>query len=299
MSDQKSLKILFVINPGAGAKAKTSWEDAIRDYFDGQTHSVEYFIIGAQDDKPSLEEVIEKIRPQRVVAVGGDGTVSLVAKHLVGSEMALGILPAGSANGMAKELNIPASPKEALDIILNGKIGECDLIEINGKELCLHLSDIGLNAQLIKYFDEGKLRGKLGYAKVVIKTLLNRQPMRVVMQTENEEIRRTAFMVVLANASKYGTGAVINPDGKIDDGFFEVIIVKRLAFSEFMKMLFRPQPFNPRNIQCYKARGITIDTHRKVHFQVDGEYMGRVKHIDARILHHHIALILPATEPGQ
>ncbi len=72
---------------------------------------------------------------------------------------------------MAKELNIPVIPEEALQVIENGEIKRCDAIKINEKDICLHLSDIGINAQLIKYFDEGKLRGKLGYAKVILKTL--------------------------------------------------------------------------------------------------------------------------------
>jgi diacylglycerol kinase family enzyme len=68
---------------------------------------------------------------------------------------------------------------------------------------------------------------------------------------------------------------------------------------DLLKMLFKPQLLNPRNIQYFKARGITVDTRRKVHFQIDGEYMGKVKHIDARILHHHIKLILPRERAGQ
>ncbi len=294
MSPFAPLKILFVINPGAGTQTKPLWENAINEYFKDLPHTISLFKINGNNPAEALGKEIEKTGPDRVIAVGGDGTVTLVAKQLAGTRIAMGILPAGSANGMAKELNIPENAQGALDIVVNGQLSNGDLIEINGKELCLHLSDIGLNAQLIKYFDEGKLRGKLGYALVVLKTLWNKQRMRVVIQTETEEIRRTAFMVVLANASKYGTGAVINPHGSINDGYFEVIVVKRLAFAELLKMLFRPRPFNPRNIQCFSARSISIHTHRNVHFQIDGEYMGKIKHIEARILHHRIKLILPA-----
>src|SRR6185295_4965195 len=118
-----------------------------------------------------------------------------------------GIIPAGSANGMARELEIPDEPEKALEIILEGEVKSADVILMNEKDICLHLSDIGLNAQLIKYFKEGSLRGKLGYARVVLKVLLRKQRMRVVIQSGKEEILRSAVMVAIANASKFGTGA--------------------------------------------------------------------------------------------
>ena len=101
-------------------------------------------------------------------------------------------------------------------------------------------------------------------------------------------------MVVLANASKYGTGAVINPTGELDDGAFEVVIVRKLALSELVKMLFMPQPFNPKKIEVITASSVSITTSHSVHFQVDGEYKGRIDGLTATILPRYIELILPA-----
>lgn len=225
------------------------------------------------------------------MAVGGDGTVTLVAKQLMGKDIAMGILPAGSANGMAKELQIPVDIDGALDIVVNGNIISTDLIRIND-EICLHLSDIGLNAELIKYFDEGTRRGKWGYLRVLSKVLYKKQVMYVTIETKDVEIKRKSFCVVLANASKYGFGAVINPLGTLHDGLFEVIIVRRLAISELLKMWLRPQPFNPRKIEILQARSVTIETLHSVHFQVDGEYLGKVKNVTAKILPGKLKLLL-------
>lgn len=246
-----------------------------------------------KNDDASIEHHIKNLQPQRVVAVGGDGTITQVAKQILGTPIELGILPAGSANGMAKELNIPVEVNAALDIIVNGKTQCADVIDVNGR-ICLHLSDIGMNAQLIKYFEEGNLRGKLGYIKVALKVLLKKQNMQVIMQTKDVEIKRNAFMIVLANASKYGFGAVINPEGDLYDGLFEVIIIRKLALSEFFKMWFRPQPFDPKKIELFHARSVTIDTKHRVHFQVDGEYLGKVRQIKANINPAQLHLLLPA-----
>lgn len=293
MEENAILKLLFVINPSAGRRGGVNWQEIIRNYFAELPHIVYYFTLGGIHGADELEQRIKSIKPDRIIAVGGDGTVALVSKVVMNLPIVIGILPAGSANGMARELNIPENPVDALDIILHGNISSCDLIGINDKDICLHLSDIGLNARLIKYFDETPLRGKIGYARVVLKALSRRQQVQVLIQTEKEEITESAFMVVLANASKYGTGAVINPEGSISDGFFEVVIVKKLAVSELLKMLFRVQRFNPEKIQCFRARAVTITTAKRVHFQIDGEYKGKVSRVTARILPRQIRLILP------
>ncbi|HUR11706.1 MAG TPA: diacylglycerol kinase family protein [Flavitalea sp.] len=292
MPEQKPLKFLFIINPIAGGKNKDEWETAIHEYFHDTSHTIDFHILTGENDETAVKKSIDDKKPDRAVAVGGDGTVTMVAKLIRNTPIALGILPAGSANGMAKELEIPATVKEALDISVTGISTRIDMIEIND-EICLHLSDIGLNAQLIKYFEEGKLRGKAGYAKVLLKVLWNKQMMEVIIGSKEKEIRRKAFMVVLANASKYGFGAVINPESKLDDGFFEVIVIRRLALSELLKMIFKPQPFNPKKIEVFHARAVSIETIKRAHFQVDGEYLGKVKKIKGTILEKSLSILLP------
>ncbi|MEP7164852.1 MAG: diacylglycerol kinase family protein [Ferruginibacter sp.] len=291
MNGNSDLKLLFVINPVAGSN-NSSWQDIIIKYFTGKSFQLDFYTLEENPGIEKLKRHIGELKPDRVIAVGGDGTVTMLARLIAGSNMALGILPSGSANGMAKELNIPEVPEEALAIIENAHVKCCDAIRINDSEICLHLSDIGLNAQLIKYFDEGKLRGKWGYARVILKTLWRKRKMQVNIKRKNDEIRRDAFMIVLANASKYGTGAVINPEGKLDDGLFEVVVVRKLALSELLKMFFRPQPFNPHKIEVFHATTMKIATRKKVHFQIDGEYKGKINKIEAVILPHYINVIL-------
>lgn len=285
-------RILFVINPISGGKTKTDWEAAIRLYFKPLDKKIDFFILSGKNDQESIRNWIEKIKPEKVVAVGGDGTVSMVASEVLGKNIALGILPAGSANGMARELDIPLTPNEALKTVETGRIINADVINVNDK-ICLHLSDIGLNALLIKHFEEGDLRGKLGYALKVIKTLWIKSRMTLKINTHNKVEEVKALMVVLANARKYGTNAVINPEGDLCDGRFEVVILKRLAISELLKMWFRPRGFNPDKIRLFPATSVTIESSRRVHFQVDGEYLGKVRRVEANIIAGQLKLIVP------
>jgi YegS/Rv2252/BmrU family lipid kinase len=250
-------------------------------------------MLEGRNDAESLQHQINKMNPDRVVAVGGDGTVQMAAKQLLRTGIPLGILPAGSANGMAKELAIPTIPEQALNIIVNGVVKAADVIRINKQEICLHLSDIGLNAKLIKYFEQSNWRGKLGYARVLFKALRNKRPMTVNITLNDEMVERKAFMVVLANASKYGTGASINPDGSLYDGIFEVVIIKKFSIGEIFKMFVEFLPLNPKKTEIISATSVVISTPGKVHFQIDGEYLGKVKEVEASIEPASLQLLIP------
>src|SRR6187399_880871 len=103
MNNRTSLKLLFVINPASGNK-KLNYETEIKKYMAVHDYNVEYFIMPLQCQPDLIKKQIENYQPDRVVACGGDGTIKLVAESLLKTNIPLGIIPAGSANGMAKEL---------------------------------------------------------------------------------------------------------------------------------------------------------------------------------------------------
>lgn len=287
-----SKKFLFIINPNSGA-SNINWQQEIEQYLADKDIPFSFFNLPQKCTHQTISTAIEDSKCTHAIAVGGDGTVALVAKAILNTNVVLGILPAGSANGMARELNISERPPEALRLLTEGHDRNCDSVLINEDHLCVHLSDIGMNARLIKYFDEGKFRGKWGYAKVIVRTLLKNTAMNVAIITPNETVLTKAVMVVIANASKYGTGAVINPEGKLTDGLFEVVIVHRLSIKALLRMLLKPGPFDPKHVEIYSCTKVNIKTGHHVHFQVDGEYLGRTKNITARILSSSIRILLP------
>jgi YegS/Rv2252/BmrU family lipid kinase len=296
MHNQQTLKLLFVINPVSGGKEKNDWETSIRDYFKDIPHIAEFYLLTGGNDKSSLQHYIQTITPDRVVAVGGDGTVKMVTELLKETSIPLGIIPAGSANGMAKELAIPLVIEEAIKIIMEGKSEKVDCIKINEEEICIHVSDIGLNAMLVKYFEKSKKRGMWGYGKAIFKVLWEKQKMAVTITTDEGTVKRQAYMVALANARKYGTGANINPDGNVSDGKFEIIIVRKLNVLEIFKAIFTDRSFRPEKIEVFSTTNLEMEIHRKAYFQVDGEYKGKVKSIKARILPGAINVMLPVLE---
>jgi diacylglycerol kinase (ATP) len=98
---------------------------------------------------------------------------------------------------------------------------------------------------------------------------------------------------VLANARTYGTGAVINPEGKLDDGLFEIVVVRKLNFFELLKMLITHKPFDPDKIEVFTTSKLEVSVINKAYFQIDGEYRGKIKGLVAEILPGSLHVILP------
>ena len=287
------MTFLFAINPASGGTDKTPWEEGIRTFFADSPHQFHLFHLNGKTDEQTLPQQLRQHKPDRVVAVGGDGTIKFVAAFLLDTGIPLGVLPAGSANGMARELGIPTDIAGSLEVLVDGETKPTDVILINDDDICLHLSDIGLNAQLVQHYEKNNLRGKLGYLRSVINVLKKRRLLRVSITIGDSCVERAAIMVVLANARMYGTGAVINPDGSPFDGQFEVVIFRRLSVWEIVKLFWQYKPFDPRNVEIFPATSITIETHKKVYFQVDGEYRGKVNQIKAAIKPGALLMLLP------
>ena len=293
MQKEQAMKILFIINPKSGKRKKEDWEAQIREFFKTSEHTMEFYVLTGKNDTTSVAHHLETVKPDRVVSVGGDGTIKMVAELLKGTNIPLGIIPAGSANGMAKELQIPVSLPEALHIALNGKPQKIDTIQVNKEEICIHLSDMGLNAMLVKYFEGSGKRGMWGYGRALVRVLWWKQKMYATITTDHGTIKRKAFMVVLANARKYGTGGNINPEGSLTDGFFEVVILRKLNLIEMFKALLTEKAFDPDKIEVIKTTKAHIHTLRRHYFQIDGEYKGRVREVRAQILPQALYIVVP------
>lgn len=287
-------KILFIINEGAGS-GSVNWEKDIRNYFEAGSHETEFLKLGKKTDKKILQQEIEKSGANRVVAVGGDGTFALVATILEGSKIPIGIIPGGSANGMATDLGIPASLSKALDVITGDHLFDMDAVKVNDR-LSFHLADIGLNARMIKYFDESRFRGMWNYARMLVKALINHKLVTVSIKSDEKEKLFSAYMVVFANASKYGTGAVINPDSSVTDGVFEIVVVRKIAFRELITLFWKHKKFNPKSVETIKTKSVVVTSKKRVHFQVDGQYLGKTRKVTAEIVPAAIKVIVPSTK---
>lgn len=284
--------ILFVINTKSG-NANTDWGTLLKKYLENKPQISFSFCYPKWSN--GLQVIQEKMTSERydiVVAVGGDGTVRTVAKALYGTDIPLGIVAAGSANGLARDLKIPLEYKLALDIILKGNIRKISTLTIND-HFCIHLSDLGFNAKVIRHFELSDERGIQSYIKAGLRVLYNYTETKITITANGQVQEIDAVMVVIANATMYGTGFVINPIGNLDDHLFELIIVKPYSILELGRMAlnrWQPQQDKITIIQCSQA---TIESEVPIHFQVDGEYISKTRKVAASINNRRITVLVP------
>lgn len=277
------MKLLFVINPTSGGTTKEAWISGMTEFFKDTEHAHDWYEMQGHDDASSLRYWIETYKPDRVVAVGGDGTLKFLAQNLLYSGVPIAFLPAGSANGMAKELSLPTDIQEGLKVVTEGAVKKMDVVRINGEHISLHLSDLGLNAQLVKYFDQSDQRGMWGYVREAFKVFRRKEKIELSIEANGETVNREVWMLVIANARLYGTGAAINPNGSLYDGQFEIVLLKRLSLFEIFKMMFGHQRFNRKKVEVISAERAAITAKGPAYFQVDGEYICECAKLDCVI----------------
>src|SRR5690606_25385823 len=207
---KSNIKLLLVINPISGGSEKDQIIKDIQDIVLNQHAVLDVYQTTGDTDEKHIKALVERKVIDRILVAGGDGTIQLVAKAILGLNIPMGIIPAGSANGLASNFNIPDNLEEQVKITLGNHFINMDVISVNN-HLCLHIADIGINAHLIKNYENASLRGKLGYALQTIPTLIESDlPYHFSIEINGETIQKEGIMIAIANAKQFGTGAVIN-----------------------------------------------------------------------------------------
>ncbi len=289
-------KYLFVVNPISGDRDKDNILEQIQTF--SEQHKLQQLTLKTTggEDEQEIRTAIREFDPEVVVAVGGDGTVNLVSKIIAGTELVLGIVPMGSGNGLSKDLGIPQNnPEKSLNLLFQSNARPIDTLTANG-HFFLHLCDIGFNARIVKLFNKGSSRGLLSYMRFTIKEFYKYKTSYYEITTDNGEFRGKAFMVTVANSNQFGSNLTINPGGLVDDGLFEVIVIKKFprkkALRLFLHLLFKRINFSPYCI-ILKCREANISCKKKKILQYDGEIAEEVQHVKIKINPQNLKVIIP------
>lgn len=289
-------KILVVFNPRSGEQNKDLVRGLVEDYLSALSyHAIWHFTTG-KDDEKVIKKLIGQINPDLILACGGDGTCNLVAEALVNTTIPMAILPAGSANALARELKIPLDISEALSLISQGKPTPVDYILVNGK-LCIRQAGVGVNAQLIKTYENSAGRGMFKYMIHFVRNLFRWKQFSVRVESDTRTIKkRHVISVTIASSRTYATGAVINPVGHIDDGMFEVILIRSFPFFQLPKLayqLFKGTIHESVYSDIISCDSACITFKREKLLQIDGELAGRFQTIDVSIVKKGLRIVTP------
>lgn len=286
-------KIIFILNPHSGTQSKQNVPGIIADRidtnkFDYEVKFTEYAGHAAVIARDCVERGIDI-----VVAVGGDGTVNEVARSLVHSQTALGIIPCGSGNGLARHLRIPIDFKKAIDLINQCRIESLDYGVINDLPFFCTCG-MGFDAFIsLKFASAGK-RGPITYVENVLKEGLKYKPETYEVEDETGAKKYKAFLIACANASQYGNNAYIAPQATMTDGLMDVIIME--PFTAFDAPQISIDMFNKTlnknsKIKAFKAKRIHIHRSEPGAIHYDGDPIMTGRDIDVHIEEKGIRII--------
>jgi diacylglycerol kinase (ATP) len=278
-------RIRIIWNPNAGSKAgvptnRTSPEQ-MREVM------ARFGLGGELVESTSEEHALREIRGALkagydvIVGAGGDGTVGLVARHLLGTDTALGILPLGSAMNIGRSLDIPRELEAAAEILVSGDVRAIDVgiaTDAQGEQTpFFEAGSVGISAAIFaeaQRIDEGQWDGLLGLFRAVLRY----RPRRMELQLDDESVRTRAMMVVVANGPYTGIGLAFAPHARLDDGRFDVRVYRHFSRGELIRHMISiaagRRAYHPK-VATYRSARVGVESVRRLPARADSHDLGR------------------------
>jgi len=220
-------KVFFIINKFSGTGYQPALIASILEAGKARDTVSEFAFTEGPGHATALAEQAVAAGYDRVVAVGGDGTVNEVAKGLLYSDAKMGIIPKGSGNGLARHLSIPVNVNMALECLFTSQVITMDTFRVNGK-LSVNGSGIGFDGYIANLFGTDKKRGLQGYTKLVLHEFMRFPEFEAVITIGGNQMKSHAFVIAIANSSQYGNNARIAPSASVCDEILNVSILKKI-----------------------------------------------------------------------
>lgn len=266
-------KIRFIVNPVSGVGRQKRVAELIKQFIDAAIFDYEIAYTKAPGHAIELSLEAAQQNYFLVVAVGGDGSVSEVAKGLINSDTAMGIIPTGSGNGLANHFKIPSHIPSALEVINKGAIIKIDTLKVNG-EACVGIAGVGFDAHIAHEFANFGRRGFWSYCRIVIRESLKFTTNNYEINIDGNILQRKAFLVTFANSSQYGNNAIIAPEADIQDGYMDVCILKKISFLNIPFLIYRlftGTIHRSHSLEIIRGRSASIKNNTNGLAHIDGD----------------------------
>lgn len=288
-------RITVIVNPCSGTLKKQGLEKWLPDHIRAMGYDVELRHTAAPGDATRIAAECAACGDYGVVACGGDGTVNEVACGLVNTQTALGILPAGSGNGLARHIGVPADIYEALKILEQNHIESCDY-GIAGDRPFFCAFGMGFDAAVTRRYSTKRRRGLNSYLKSAIEEIATYNPAIYEISVNGEVVVDRAFLVAVCNASQYGNNAFIAPKASIKDGLLDVIVVHDGNFIEKARMGFELLAGligNHGGISVFRVGAVEIRCRRPEAAHCDGEALPPTERVEIRCMPQALRVFTP------
>jgi diacylglycerol kinase (ATP) len=292
------VKVRAILNPRAGVAAQAT--QAELELGRPGWHDYRVWLTRAPGHAVELARQAVAEGADAVLAVGGDGTVNEVARGLLGTRVALGIVPVGSGNGLARAMGIPRKPGLALAALETAAPRAIDVGFLNGRPF-LNVAGAGFDAAVGHAFHErgkqGGRRGLFGYVQLSLRELLAYRAPRVELELpDGVRHQLRPFVLTFANGPQYGSGAVINPGARLDDGVLEVVVFEdgsRLATLAAAPLLFLGGAERLSRYRRLTAARVIVTATTPLPLHVDGDPMPSAERVLVELQPRSLFVLAP------
>jgi diacylglycerol kinase (ATP) len=288
-------KIRFIINPKSGVHRKEKIPGLIDRLVDKEKFDYEFQFTEHPGHGTTLSREAADKNYFAAVSVGGDGSANEVAKGIKGTGTALGIIPCGSGNGMARHLKIPMNLEKAFRLINAGRTEKIDTILAN-EEFCISTIGVGFDAHIAHLFAKAGVRGYYTYAKLIFSEFNSYRPATYELTIDGNAISSKCFLLAFANSSQYGNDAVIAPFADVQDGIIDVSMMKKfpLYMAPFLAYrLMHNSIHKSKFFSMLKGKNIVLKNNQELKGHIDGEPVLFNSDIRLKIIPSSLNVILP------
>lgn len=287
-------KAVFIINLISGTSDKAAIPGLIDQYLDKTQFEYEIAVTQYAGHASEIAAKAKDDGVDVVVAIGGDGTVNEVARAIVHSSTALGIIPCGSGNGLARHLLLPLNVRKAIEVINRCEIRQLDYGIINDYPFFCTCG-MGFDAFVSMKFAEAGKRGPITYVENVLREGLKYEPETYTIEDENGTLQYKAFLISCANASQYGNNAYIAPQASMSDGLMDVIIMEPFDVFEAPQIsieMFSKTLDKNSKIKTFRTRHLHIRRDKPGVIHYDGDPVMTGADIDVELKPKGINIIV-------
>ena len=291
-------RIAFIVNPISGGKDKKDVLAAIGRYLDLTDCSYEVLPTRRAGEGTLLAREVEA---DVVVAVGGDGTVSEVARGLLGSRKILGILPCGSGDGLALHLGISRNPAQAVKTLNTGQVARIDAGRLDGRPFFC-TAGVGLDAAVSLDFARSSRRGLNTYITTAWEDWKHRVPEQYVVETDSEAWAGEALFITVGNANQWGNEARIAPRASLCDGLLDVTVVQPFPVWEIPDLAARlmvGKADTSHHVRTFRSAHVHIHRERPGAAHADGDPFETGVDLNLSVSKGELQVIVPASKLGK
>ncbi len=293
------------VNPAAGGGRALACLPKIRKIFEAAPVQAEFITVRSPADLESSARTAIDSGKRLLFALGGDGTFQALVNAAYGSEVILGVLPAGGGNDFAAALQIPANPVEAAEAILRAQPKRVDLVRARTADgrmrLYLGGGGLGVDAEAARYANGAfrHLPGRSRYIASALRAFCTHRGIGVRVefpQSDLPPVEVNSLLAAVLNTPTYGAGIQLAPDARLDDGWLDVVIVEDHSVLQILALLprlLKSGELRTLRVKRFRVRAVKFATDRPCMFHGDGEIMGPAS-VEIEVVPSAVRVLAPA-----